>query len=307
LRTDFDGNGTPDGVAVDLKSGLVSAVLMGSNGTLRWVTIGAPRDASMRPVGLSDVDADGRADLLLRNPRTGANELWLMRGLSYSVVALPALSVAQRLVSFRDFTGDGRADAFFHDVSKLRSRVWELGATGFVASHDVDPGPAGSVLAAVADVDGDAAPDLIWRDVKSQRLEAWMLDGIEPRASVALGTAPGSSRFLGVGPIDGDADEDLVWLQTSPSPRSLLVSFLEAAAAPRTAIATAVYSATRVVGMLDVTSDGMEELVAIDGSGAWVAYSVAPTLASASPARWTLRATKLTAPPPGLWRFVALD
>jgi hypothetical protein len=305
-RVDLDGNGLADAIAVSPATGAVAASLLQSDGSRRWVAIGAPRDAGMRPVGLADADGDGRKDLLLRNAASGANELWLLRGLTYSVVALPIQGVRFRAVAFRDFSADGKADVLFHDTARGESIVWRLGANGFLGVLPVDPAPAGATLAAVADVDGDRAPDLLWQRSATRALDAWLLRGVEPRAVLALGILPVGSRIDGVGDLDANGTDDLVIHVETSTSIALHAWFLAGTSAPRKAIARHLLATSRLRGVVDVNSDGRDDLV-IASSTALAAYGVTPVLAATSPPRWTSNALALNNIPTGSWQFLSSD
>lgn len=305
-RLDLDGNGLSDAMAVGPTSGVVSAALLQPDGSRLWVVIGQPRDTGMRPVGSSDVDGDGRVDLLFRNSLSGANELWLLRGLTYSVIALPAQAVRFRVAAFRDFSGDGRADVLFHSEGTGQSVVWTLAAAGLTGTLAVDPAPTGAALAAVADVDGDRSPDLVWQRLATRALEAWLLRGVIPRAVVSLGVAPSSARVVGVGDFDADGVEDLVWHRVSASVSTLDVWFLAGANAPRTGIALRLLATSELRGVVDVNSDGTDDLVVATGTTA-ASYGVKPVLAAAAPPQWTTQALPLSGTPLGGRKFLTLD
>jgi hypothetical protein len=302
---DLDGNGLSDAIAVNTTNGSVNAVLLMSDGSRRWVTIGSPRDAAMRPAGFADVDGDGRADVLLRNAATGANELWLMRGLTYSVVPLPTQGARFRIVALRDFSGDGKADAFFHDFETGQSLLWTLGGSGRSSVLQVDPAPLGTKLAAIVDVDGDRAPDLVWQNTGTRTLDAWILSGVRPRAALSLGIAPLGGKVVGVGDLDANGCDDLVWSKPTSTGYALLVWFLAGANAPRAGIALKLTSTSVFRGVVDADSNGRDDLVVEDT--ARVAFQVSPVLVSGSATFWQTSAIRLGSGPSGTWQFVAVD
>jgi hypothetical protein len=306
LRADLDGNGRADALAVNASTGALSASLLLADGTRRWVTIGTPRDAAMRPVGFGDVDADGRADVLWRNASTGTQEIWRMRGLTYSVIPLPGSAPRYRVAAFRDFSGDGRADALYHDRATGRSIVWVLTASGFMSSLAVDPAPVGTQLVAVGDVDGDRSPDFVWRNTTTRRLDAWLLRGVVPRAVVSLGIAAASATVGGVGDFDGNGIDDLAWLRTTSTGTAIDVWFLAGANAPQVGTALQLAAGQTLRGIADLASNGRDQLVigsttALSGV---TVFAVRPTATSTS---WTIRSVALTGVPITSWTFLALE
>jgi len=302
-RTDLDGNGLADSLAVNPATGVLAASLLASNGTRQWVSIGTPANPAMRPVGYGDIDGDGRADVLWRNPATGANEIWRMRGLTYSVIALPTMATRFAVMALRDFTGDGKADALFHDELAGESWVWELGGSGLVRRLAVERAPTGTKLAAVGDVDGDRAADLVWQNATTRAVDAWLLSGIVPRAVVSLGYAAPGGRVEGVGDLDHDGKDDLVWLRAAGL---VDVWFLAGASAPKVGLALILATGDILRGVVDWNSDGKDEVV-IGRPGNLRAVGVSPVRPAGLPTRWTVSTTALTGIPFSGWQFLALE
>jgi len=306
LRADLDGNGRTDSLAFDTASGALAASLLATDGTRRWVTIGAPRDSAMRPAGFGDMDGDGRADVLWRNASTGTNEVWLMRGLTYSVIPLPSRAVRYRVAAFRDFSGDGRADVLFHDRATGESAAWVLGPSGWVSSLAVPGAPTGTRLVAVGDVDGDRSPDFIWSNSTTRALDAWLLRGVTPRAVVSLGTGPVGASISGVGDFDGNGIDDLAWQRTTASATVIDVWFLAGANAPRIGIAWSLAAGTVLRGIADLASNQRDQLVVGDTTRL-TGVTVSPVRPSTRSTSWTTQSAVLTGVPISSWRFLALE
>jgi hypothetical protein len=304
--TDLDGNGRTDALAVNNSSGSLSGVLLAADGSRRWVTIGTPRDAGMRPIGLSDVDGDGRADVLWRNKSTGANELWLMRGLTYSVVSLPAKATSFRGVSVRDFSGDARADVLWHDPSTGRSEVWVLAGNGFQLALPIAAAPTGTFLAAVADVNGDRLPDLVWQNKSTRALNAWVMRSAKQQSALSLGIAAASSSVVGTGDVDANGTEDLVWVRTTSTLPRVDVWFLSPSSAPRTGTAFTLASGTRVRGLADLDSDGKNDVVHGSLSSLY-GRAILPVRVTGSTTLWQTRSISIGSIASASWQFLTLD
>lgn len=256
-----------DALAYNSDNGQLSVLLVQANGSRTWRSIGAAPKSGMRPVGYADVDRDGQGDVLWRNAANGENQLWLMRGESFSAVALPTQSPRFNVKAFRDFNDDGAADAFFQDVVSGASEVWTLSAAGRTSVLTVDPAPSGSALAAIADVDGDLAPDLIWQDRETGALEGWLMNGATPAAVFSLPDAPAGGVCQGAGDLDGDGDDDLVWRVRKDGSRTIQAWFMDGMNAPARGVASQIKKKTHVRGVVDVTSDGRAEIVLVGKSG----------------------------------------
>jgi len=306
---DVDGDGMTDALAYHASSGELSVLLVRSNGSREWQTIGSPSERGMRPVGYADVDGDGQGDLLWRNAKSGMNELWRMNGAAFTVVALPDQPAEFDVASFRDFSGDGRADALFHDPVAGTSELWTLNGAGRMNVLAVDPAPAGMSLAAVADLDGNGAPDLVWHDRDTDALEAWRMSGANPVAVFALPDAPAGARAAGVGDVNGDGAEDVAWRSRENGERIVRVWFMDGMNAPSAGVALRAGKKLRVRGVVDVNSDGEAELLVARKSG-FTAYTVddTGTLNADGEMEWATQATALDEVPASKrWRFLVLE
>lgn len=306
---DIDGNGVSDSLAFDTSNGTLAALLLRTDGTRVWQTLGAASTSGMRPVGFADVDADGHADVLWRDRLTGANEIWLLRGVNHSVIVLPGQSANWRVAAFRDFSGDGAADVLFHANATGASRLWTLSRSGRLGEQALDPAPAGAKLAAVADIDGDAHPDLLWQHSVSRGIEAWLLRGGVPVASLALPLAPVGGQVAGVGDFDADGIEDLAWLVATNASRTVRVWFMHGANPPQRGHVLSLLPGVQMRGVADVDSNGRDEIVLFESSG-FVGYTVDPIaiVGASGGVRWPTRALPLgAAPSSARWRFLMLE
>ncbi len=306
---DVDGDGMSDALAFNAKTGEVSVLLLHSDGSRTWQSIGTPTSPGMRPVGYADVNADGQGDLLWRSSASGDNELWLMNGSNYTTVALPNKAASFRVAALRDFSGDGRADAMFYDPSAGASEVWTLNGAGRTGVSPVDAAPTGMMLAAVADVDGDGSPDLVWHDRSSDALEGWRMIGANPAAIFTLPNAPENGSVAGAGDVDGDGADDLVWYVATKGDRSVDVWFMDGMNAPVQGIALHVTKKSRLRGVTDVDGDGRADLVLARKSG-FTAVSVDPTGTqnASGDTEWTTQPIDLDEVPASKrWYFLVLE
>ena len=74
-------------------------------------------------VGVGDVNGDGKADFVWRQPATGKLAVWFMSGSSLLTVAVFEAGTDWALVGIGDVNGDGKADF-----------LWRRPATGLLAA-----------------------------------------------------------------------------------------------------------------------------------------------------------------------------
>jgi hypothetical protein len=310
---DIDGDGRADTLVFHARSGELRALLLQDDGTRVSEVIGTQDDPDLRPVAFADVDGDGQVDVLWRGGETGANEVWLLRGTSFTELALPDREVTWEVAALRDFGGDGRADILWHRASTGESLLWYLDGAGYGGELTVDPAPAGRVLAAVLDFDGDGFPDLAWKDPEGGAVEVWKMSGATATALVALGTVAPAAAEATAGDLDADGDDDLVWSGRQGKKRILLAWFLEGLESPSTGMALQGAASRRLVGLLDVDSDGRADLVTMKKSRAkqsFRAFAVLPTgeLDDEGTMHWELESVSLkSAPASKAWSFLTTD
>lgn len=183
----------------------------------------ASADVNVRIAAIADYNNDNKPDLLMRNTLTGANELWLMNGVTRSsAVTMP--SVADTLWRtmgqpvFKagqdsDFNGDGKADLFFRHSTNGQNSVWFLDGTTFSSLVSLTPITDNNwIVEAVADINRDNKTDVFWRNRVTGQNVLWIMNGTTVTQSVDL---PGVSTLAwhvgAVADVDGDEIPDLIW------------------------------------------------------------------------------------------------
>lgn len=163
---------------------------------------------------LTDVDGDGRGELLLRNAKYGS---WLYYDIDGQRARLRRVggataNLAYRIAGVGDFDGDGRPEillrhhgtgAWIHyAVEGRRTRLTRL--TGLTTDMTYRP-------VAVADFDGDGKDEPLLRNVVDGDWAAYtdLLEDPQMRAFSAP-TADLAFRLEGVGDFDGDGADDLL-------------------------------------------------------------------------------------------------
>lgn len=170
---DFNGDGRAD---ILLPSGQDIWVYLGNpSGTFTSGYV-AQYPVGWDLVGVHDVDADGKADVIWHHPTTREIYYWLMDGSTVRIgrggVTSPA---ATQPGTIGDFNGDGRADL----VLPSGQDIWVyLGnASGSFNSMYVAPYPAGWNLVGAGDVNADGKDDLVWHHPGTAVLYHWLMNG----------------------------------------------------------------------------------------------------------------------------------
>lgn len=167
-----------------------------------------PIIASFRThLGRTDVNADGRSDLLWRNNAGTHLAFWQMSGGSLTGSGTFFQDGSWSALGSGDFDGDGRVEVLWSNGAQLQ--MWHNTGGNFEVQA-VGAYPAGWSLAAIGDIDGDGRSDLFWRHDSGQFAATWLMNG---NALVGAGSFAASPAWniIGSGDFNGDNRLDLVW------------------------------------------------------------------------------------------------
>jgi hypothetical protein len=138
---DFNGDGKSDLLWRNSSTGQVTVWYM--NG-VTWTggyedLFPGVSDLSWGIVGVADFNGDGKPDILWRNNTTGQKLVWYLNGVSRigsAVEVLPAVGDPNwKIVSVRDFNGDGKPDLLWRNGSTGQTVVWYMNGTTWTGDH----------------------------------------------------------------------------------------------------------------------------------------------------------------------------
>ena len=168
------------------------------------IRIGAPP-----PRVRTDINGDGRDDVVWRNGTSGADTIWLGANSATPRAMNAVKDVAWEIVGIGDFGGDHVADVFWRNRSTGANVVWRSAnyATqqATTAITDVNWRVAG-----VGDVDGDGKADVVWRNGRTGANALWRSASYATRVSLPAVTNL-AWKIVGVADFNGDGKADLLW------------------------------------------------------------------------------------------------
>jgi len=171
----------------------------------------------------TDIDGDGRSDVVWLETATGNVAIWFMGGPGTvaSVTVPHSIGPGSTLVfaGAGDLDGDGHGDLVWRDTTTGAVVVWYFGVGGrFEQALTVGTvSPASWQIVAIGDVNGDWIDDLIWFRASDGQVAIWRMARTGSFAGLFPGAVgPGSAwRIYRAGDYDGDGRVDLFWRNTA--------------------------------------------------------------------------------------------
>jgi hypothetical protein len=180
---DFNGDGKPDLLLQSQSTGqLVYWIL---NGTIfvryGFIAPAGPGSADWRVVSVTDLDGDGKPDIIFQNQITGVLVYWKMNGTSRvsSLTLNDPGSPDWRVVGAGDLNSDGRVDLLLQNRVTGKLVYWLMNRTVFLSFGFLpDTGSVNWQMVAVGDVNGDGKPDMILQNSSTGKLVYWLMNGV---------------------------------------------------------------------------------------------------------------------------------
>ncbi len=234
---DFSGIGRSDLLSQEISSGTVKiwgGFQQNAETVLRVVKPGWQVQA------ITDIDGDGKADILWRFYSTPANPspnpddngvvfVWFMNGTQVDQVAnRGGAPVSWDVAGAADLHGNGRSDVIFVSPAKAIRSLTAQPNRAFV-NELIGNVPSGYTLTQLGDINGDGKADLLFRNAAGN-MKAWLMNGINVTSEINLPDTDPSWEFFAVGDLNGDGTLDIIFRR----PDNTLVVWLMNAASPST-------------------------------------------------------------------------
>jgi hypothetical protein len=262
---DFNHDGNPDLLTINRSGGpnnggSVSVLLGVGNGTfLAPSTIGVRTAVNPKAVGVTDVNGDGKTDVVM--PGDGSFSVLLGNGAGGFAQPASIFTANASTLTVADFNGDGKIDVagVSLDTPKVSVALGD-GAGGFGATQKFDTGASPQDVAA-ADFNGDGKTDLaVWSGGLTFGATRTLPDisilygdgagGFAPAVRLATGSFAG--RFI-ADDFNGDGAPDIVG-NSGPNGLYVLLNFCgEPATQPTLRFSAPSYTVGEGAGGLTVT------------------------------------------------------
>jgi hypothetical protein len=167
----------------------------------------------------ADFNADGSADIVWRNRRTGAIVVWFMSGAGYvGYQSVPsALSTDWRIAAVGDFNRDERPDLLWRNSATGENQIWYNNGDGtFTAATVSTVADLDWKIVGAGDFNGDGKLDILWRNSLTGENIVWYMDGATELSADHLPAVVDSNwRIVAVADFNGDGNPDVVWRNTA--------------------------------------------------------------------------------------------
>jgi len=178
---------------------------------------------SRAPIGSSDFNSDGNADVVWHNDTSHETQIWLMRGserIGRSTVVDATgpthIGAPWRIVGSADFNLDRHSDLLWYNTNTGETQLWFLAGARLadratVVDERGNPFLVGDPWRIVGahDMNGDGQPDIAWYNRLTGTVQVWLMDRHRVTRRVAMTAEDGGTLTLGAAPVaihDMDAD-----------------------------------------------------------------------------------------------------
>ncbi len=161
-----------------------------------------------------------------------------------------------------DFTGDGKADIFWHGTRTGRNAVWQMDGLDFVTETRVRRlRNTDWKLVGTGDLTGDGKNDLLWRNTRDGRNSVWEMDHTTFVRAIALPTLVSQKwQVAGVGDLNNDGDDDILW-RNLQNGRNTVWTMNQTTMVQAVALPSLKNVNWASAGIADLTGDGKDDIL----------------------------------------------
>jgi hypothetical protein len=185
---DFNADGKTDVLWQHFTSGALAVWMM--NGITMTDVVSLSHnfafDPRWRVRAVTDINRDGKPDLIIQHPVDGHIAAWFLNGTTLidgSLLTPGTLSPSWQIRGAGDFNADGKPDLVFED-SDGSIAVWYMNGTTLIDAFYTNPrfissiGDRNWILSGVGDINSDGKPDLILHHIYDGFAGAWLMNGL---------------------------------------------------------------------------------------------------------------------------------
>ncbi|TYT27147.1 hypothetical protein FZO89_13245 [Luteimonas viscosa] len=157
----------------------------------------------------SDIDGDGKADIIFRHTGNGKNVIWKSANRATQEAMVTTTDQAWTIVGTGDINGDGKADVVWRNTVTGQNLVWP-GGKRQQQQNLVGVTDQNWKIVGIGDFNGDGIDDLLWRNYSTGANAIWP-SGQRAQQQAVDGVTNTNWKVVGVGDFDSDGREDILW------------------------------------------------------------------------------------------------
>ena len=208
----------------------------------------------------ADFNADGFADLISQNTRTGERSIWLLRNGGYqAAIALQAVPTEWKIASAADFNGDGHADLAWHNLRTGARSIWFLRNGLKQSTTNLATTAIEWQIAGAGDFDNDGYADLVNQNTKTGARAIWFLRNGVLQRTLAVPSVATGWQIAAVADCNADGYSDLGWQNVRTGESTIW--FLRSGVMIGTSVLPKVGLEWRLAGAADYNADGHGDVI----------------------------------------------
>lgn len=152
----------------------------------------------------SDLNADGKSDIVLQNLNTASIAAWLMDNTTIvegKVVANPVAT--WQIAATGDLDGDGKSDIILRNTSTNAIAWWKMNGTALVGGYIIATPASNWRVVTARDFNHDDRDDLILQNASTGAVALWTMNGATIVSGTVIGTPGVNVRAVGTGLFGG--------------------------------------------------------------------------------------------------------
>lgn len=203
-----------------------------------------------------DVNGDRSADLLWRNPSTGANVLWSSAYSDLSLELAPVTGQGWEVAGIGDFDDDRQGDLLWRHAGSGRNTIWLFGSATYQRAV-ATVADLGWDVAGVGDFNGDDRSDILWRHRRTGSNAIWKSGHSTALQKVAAVTDM-EWKVAGTGDFNADGNADILWRHARTGRN---VVWRSGSSSSQTAVTAVTDTDWTAAGIGDFNADGRADIL----------------------------------------------